>query len=150
MQVSCFLCLSLPPEAAPNLQSSFDSIIRLSEARSWPIGSVTRGKNEHWPAYLLQVGFGSAQLVGPFPRRRTHNNDRSGFFIAGLQGLLAAPDCRTVRFLFHWFSGYLHTETIALKDERTVRLAELAQTVHVLVEDVRYIVHEGEERGEAG
>jgi hypothetical protein len=139
--MSCFLCLSVPPEAASNLRHSFDPIIHLTEASLWPIGQAARGKNKQWPSYFLQVGSSSAKLVGPFPARRTHNNDRSDLLVSGLQSLLAAVACPSVTFLFHWFKGCLQTETIPLKDERTVGLTDLARSIYDLDEDVRYVVH---------
>jgi hypothetical protein len=138
--MSCFLCLSVPPEVAPNLRTSFDPIIRLTEASSWPIGEAARGKNKQWPSYVLQIGFSSAKLVGPFPARRTHNNDRSGLLVSGIQSLLADASCPSIAFVLHWFKGHLATEIIPLKDERTVCLTDLARSIYELDEDVRYVV----------
>lgn len=138
--MSYFLCLAVPQAATDHMRLAFDRRIHLTEAHDLPIGKATRGKNNNWATYLLQVGSSSASLLCKGVIRRTHNNDHSEVLLSGIQALLKNENVPSLSFLVHWMHGYITTEEIPVKTEKHVGLPDLPHILLDTEEDVRYTV----------
>ena len=138
--MSYFLCLAVPRAVADKLLRAFDPMIRFTDASTFPIGEVTRGSRDSRSAFLVQIGSSSASLVGKGGLRRTHNNDHSALLVAGIRTLMENEACHSITFLLHWMQGFVSKEDIPIKNEQTVNIADLADAVLNIAEDVRYKV----------
>jgi len=101
---------------------------------------ATRGKNASWKAVLLQIGSSSASLIGKAGVRRTHNNDHTGLFVAGIEALLEGENCGSISFLAHWMRGHIESEEVKLRDSQCIMLSGIQKVIDALEEDVRYTV----------
>lgn len=138
--MSYFLCLAIPVEFSALLPHAFDSRVLAMKATSFPIGSTAAGKSPGMDAFVLRIGSSSASLIGKAAPKRTRNNDHTRILSEGIENLIHTHRCPRLRFIAHWFTGYISAEDVSPRERRQIQLNDVARVVSELEEDVLYSV----------
>jgi hypothetical protein len=139
--MSYFVCLALPQKALGQLASAFDRSVHITDVTETPFGKATYGENREWVAYILQVGSSSASLINRgVEKKSSSKTNRPELFVSGIRTLLEDGSCSSVTFLMHLMFGLIKTEKICVQEQKVIKLADLAQSMLFLQEDIRYLV----------
>ena len=122
--------------------SAFPSTIQFIDASHFPLGKATKGKNFSWPVYIIQSGSSSASLVGKGSLKKNATiNRQAQHFITGVENLLENNATLSLSFLLHWMTGIIASEEVVVRQQKLVHLTDLAASISVIEEDVRYLIH---------
>lgn len=136
-----FVCVAVPQKAVSRLFVTFVRVIHLTNITESPFGKATCGENQGWNAYLLQVGSSSASLINGEPKKKNlHDVSCPALFVSGINTLIEEGSCSSVNFLIHVMLGLIDVEKIRVREQKAIKLIDLAQSLPSSQEDVRYTV----------
>ncbi|HVT12156.1 MAG TPA: hypothetical protein VHE55_07805 [Fimbriimonadaceae bacterium] len=136
--MSLFMALAVRGVSQDRVREKIALPFRTVDASAMPLGQAAVGRWKNSGCVLVEVGFGSANVVGK--NGKGPRNDLRNEF-ARLVIKLQQQFGQDVAVVYHLFRGLLTQERVQIQAEVQVAENEIEETCQVLQEDVRYVFY---------